>query len=724
MKTIPIAVLACTWLLGCNSAVSTVAGEPPPAARPAWAAPEVVHQVSVRDGRSGERLAFETLLDRLARAQVVFLGETHTDETTHRAELAIYAGLCERRGGRVVLALEMFERDVQEVLDLYLAGRIDEAEFLSRSRPWSNYATAYRPLVEKARSAGRPVVASNFPGPLRRRLMREGEAPLAAARAETPSHVPAELLPNTPAYWRRVDNAVRGHRGMMSGSDSEESRLLSTQSLWDNSMAEASLQALDVHLGHSVLHVNGGFHSQYWDGTVHQLRLRRPDVEVLTVALVPSIHPATEEVRGAPEADFVVYTEQRARDLNEGTYAAHVLRELQYRLHLPEAATPESPVPLLIWLGDDGLTAADGLALWRDRLGATCAIAAIEPPYRALRADLAEGGRWFWADSFSEDIEALREGVERTWAYLLRHFPLDPTRVCLAGEGAGATAVSAVTLLTWRVTADAVALHPRCYAKLKDIPLPLPEAWGDDTPPERSLSVWVCDADRTWWESELAEYEGVGLRSVLAVEQPDPWLWEAQCENALRSALDLPLREPAAGAPRRHAVADGPAASHWARLLGLRLAREEGVLFAVLQQPPSPADATSQPVDLSIHAADFAAAGLLPRCPGPFGGSTVVVLPPETSEAEVGGWLALEEADPLARSGPFHRLRVATPREGRSLPEVLEALRAAGRENVLVVPAVFCADAAAMADLQRSVRHLEDSMTIHWVPGLGAPRGG
>ena len=38
-------------------------------------------------------------------------------------------------------------RDVQGVLDDYLAGRIDEAEFLSGSRPWQNYRTGYRPLT-------------------------------------------------------------------------------------------------------------------------------------------------------------------------------------------------------------------------------------------------------------------------------------------------------------------------------------------------------------------------------------------------------------------------------------------------------------------------------------------------------------------------------------------------------------------------------------------------
>jgi hypothetical protein len=52
----------------------------------------------------------------------------------------------------VVVAMEMFERDVQGVLDQYLAGTITEEQFLKASRPWPRFATDYRPLVEFARA--------------------------------------------------------------------------------------------------------------------------------------------------------------------------------------------------------------------------------------------------------------------------------------------------------------------------------------------------------------------------------------------------------------------------------------------------------------------------------------------------------------------------------------------------------------------------------------------
>ncbi len=133
-------VVVCMFLLPVSCAtVSRSGGGAEQVAE--WSAPPLDRAVSVRHGRTGEALSFHAFLDALAKADVVFLGELHTDETTHRVELAVYEGLLARRGGKVVLAMEMFERDVQPALDDYLAGRIDEAAFLSSARPRGNYRT-------------------------------------------------------------------------------------------------------------------------------------------------------------------------------------------------------------------------------------------------------------------------------------------------------------------------------------------------------------------------------------------------------------------------------------------------------------------------------------------------------------------------------------------------------------------------------------------------------
>ena len=72
----------------------------------------------------------------------------------------LLTGLAAATDDHVVLSLEQFERDAQPALDDYLAGRIDEAAFLAKARPWGNYREAYRPLIEFCKARGLPVVAA------------------------------------------------------------------------------------------------------------------------------------------------------------------------------------------------------------------------------------------------------------------------------------------------------------------------------------------------------------------------------------------------------------------------------------------------------------------------------------------------------------------------------------------------------------------------------------
>ena len=75
----------------------------------------------------------------LADADVVVLGELHDSVAAHQVHLDLLHCLHAERKN-LVIAMEMFERDVQQVLLKYLAGLIDEQQFLAAARPPRNYA--------------------------------------------------------------------------------------------------------------------------------------------------------------------------------------------------------------------------------------------------------------------------------------------------------------------------------------------------------------------------------------------------------------------------------------------------------------------------------------------------------------------------------------------------------------------------------------------------------
>lgn len=690
--------------------------------QPNWALPPLEHAISIRDSTSRQRVSLEKMIDDLSQAQVVFLGESHTDETTHRLQLAVYEQLLERTQNRAVLALEMFQRDVQHSLDDYLVGKLTETQFLEGARPWSNYHEAYRPLVELAKRSSAPVVAANFPSSLTRKIAFEGKEATKSLSAEQRQLLPSEFLPNSPEYWKRVDNAVRGHQGMISNGGDQQ-RLYSVQSLWDNAMGDACATALDKYPEHIVLHVNGGFHSAYWDGAVHQLRLRKPKVKVKTVAIVPSLNPSTTKLTGKPSADFVVYVEAQATNIDRGKRSVQIGRELEYLLHLPERTSEQSPMPLLIWLVNDGLTAKEGMAYCKQLFGESAAIAVIEPPYRIVGDDLMVGGRWYWPDTFSEDTSVLVDGIEKIWAYLLRHYQIDTDHVCLAGEGTGATVAALVAVHSDRMKHSAIAIHPSQYAKLKDIPLPLPEYFGDDPPPERSLEVIAGEHLREWWQSELEQYNSAGVTAQLRACPIESWKQEQQVTQALHISLGIAAPASTADSDPRYLLVEGNSlrAWHWGRLQAAWLTKSSDIVTVAVREIPE--NGESKQVQLGILPEVASQPDVLPRCPGPFGGTTVLVLQQEIERDQVEAWLDVEKNDPLAAASRFHRVRIATSSDERALPKVLEKLQRENRKNILIVPAVFYADLTWLRELHDSVREYDNELTLHWSPGLGDRQG-
>ncbi|MGE3164983.1 MAG: ChaN family lipoprotein [Planctomycetota bacterium] len=720
--------------------------------RPTWADPVPLgHVTRAFDTATGAELTLSALPDRLVDCDAVFLGETHTDDTTHRVELAIYEALVERRSGRVVLALEMFDRDAQPALDRYTRGEIDEAEFLRLVPTWSNYATDYRPLIEAARARALPVIGSNLPTSLRRSLAIGGKKAWEELAPETRSNLPAELFPNSDEYWARFERAVRGHAGMMSGGDDPEARLYSIQCLWDNVMGWSCAQALAERPGWCVVHVSGAFHTSHRDGTVAQFKRRSPTSRVTTVDIVASTDLAVAGTRLEPEvADFVVYAHVRATSHSDGFHAVSIARDLEYRLFVP--AHRHERLPLLIWLHDDGLDSRLALDYWKLALGDLAVIAVIEAPYPEVDEDLHRGGRWF-VRSFPQDVTTLGAGIGRIAHYLSQHFPIDPERLVVAGEGTGATVVASLALHRESTPFRCVAVAPRRYSELRDLSLPDPRRERTRAASATAdLRLLVPEPDRAWWDQEAQDYARVAvtIESLPLAEDESPL---AQAERVVREELGVPALAPPSAPPEvwtnPHA---GTLPRHWAQRLA-RARRAQGVPVVLLGREPgnegpaherdlpavtrvlgfayewpvarSAADATPSPdantARRFMTPEDFASGQALPMAPGAFGGTTIVVVPAGATTEERARWRQLEADDVLKKRSRFCSLKVAFDDEDRTLAVALSEVEAAGRTHVLIVPARFY----AAPDFMRKLRDEQaapfvERLRISWQPGLGA----
>src|SRR5687768_8910901 len=101
----------------------------------------------------GNPSTLDAVIASAAETDAIFLGELHDDAVGHAIQFEIFRRVVDKHSAdrRIALSLEMFERDVQIVIDEYLANLIREDHFLSSSRPWGNYKTDYKPLVELAK---------------------------------------------------------------------------------------------------------------------------------------------------------------------------------------------------------------------------------------------------------------------------------------------------------------------------------------------------------------------------------------------------------------------------------------------------------------------------------------------------------------------------------------------------------------------------------------------
>lgn len=326
------------------------------------------HPEGARSGVSGEFRVFRgdgtaaslaDIIDAMGAHEVVFVGETHDDPVGHELEQALFTGAFSRWGSgtdaprAVALSLEMFERDVQYILDEYLDGWITEDHFLKSARPWEFYESDYRPMVEFAKRHEAPVIAANSPRRYANRVTREGPESLMELGAEALRTLPPLPFPEPSAAYRAqweeamtesIPDSESEDEALPEAGDTEAGdtatanphepapthpgmdpafmeRALYSQSLWDAGMAYSITEHLLESPNALVLHMVGSFHVAGGTGTPEQLAYYLPGTKAMVVVIraVEDISAFDPERDGENE-DFVILTEEsQTRSAAEGS---------------------------------------------------------------------------------------------------------------------------------------------------------------------------------------------------------------------------------------------------------------------------------------------------------------------------------------------------------------------------------------------------------------------
>ncbi len=222
------------------------------------------------DCTSGEVRDLDGVLDALADARVILLGEEHTSMEQKLLHARLLDGLAER-GRTLVLGMEFFLRSDDEALARWGAGAIDDEQLL-REVGWYDRGgyrwDYYRPVMDAARRHGVPVVGLNVPREIPRTVNRSG---LAGLSDEQRDEVGPVEVTGSPQHRYLVSRYFGETVALMPPGWLDN--MYAAQCLWDVVMARSILERLPEDA--TMVVVVGSGHVAYGLGIPRRLAEER-----------------------------------------------------------------------------------------------------------------------------------------------------------------------------------------------------------------------------------------------------------------------------------------------------------------------------------------------------------------------------------------------------------------------------------------------------------------
>jgi len=205
---------------------------------------------------------FAEMMERAADKKIIYVGENHDRFSHHVIELEVIKDL-NRRGKKIAVGMEMFQRPFQKAVDDYIEGRIDERELLKKTqyfKRWGLDYNLYRPILELARSERIPLVALNISQEIVDKVFKGG---LDSLSEEEKKRVPSRMDFSDVAYEKRLKKIFQQHEDFGAGNFNF---FYQAQILWDETMSESVDEFLKVHPTDQMVVLAGNGHLAYGSG--------------------------------------------------------------------------------------------------------------------------------------------------------------------------------------------------------------------------------------------------------------------------------------------------------------------------------------------------------------------------------------------------------------------------------------------------------------------------
>ena len=267
--------------------------------------------------RSGKPIAFPKMVQGMAKARFVYVGESHDNMTMHDIQLRVIQAL-HGKSPAIAVGLEMLPVETQPALDRWSQGLLGRDEFLRESRwyiHWSMNFGFYEKIFEFAKANRVPLYALNVPREVITKVRMGGRAGLTEAdQALVP---PLDLgLEDHRALMRAIFGESQIPHEMKGGEafDKMFEGLYRAQVAWDEVMAANAVRGAEASKA-SLVVLAGSGHMIYGLGINRRVydRNRLPFATVVAVTVGPAEKEAlvarslADYVFGIPEEERPVF---------------------------------------------------------------------------------------------------------------------------------------------------------------------------------------------------------------------------------------------------------------------------------------------------------------------------------------------------------------------------------------------------------------------------------
>ena len=221
---------------------------------PGWAQPPTgpIYEVAEKKYKSVADAVYE-----MNSSQIIFIGEHHDNPHHHMNQLQIIRELHEVAERPMAIGLEMFASGDQEILDRWIAGKLQQAEFIKvYYRRWGLPWPLYRDIFLYARDHQIPLVGLNVADKVVKKVAQQGYSSLTSKEL---AQLPPGVTCNVSARYEDFIEKVYSWHG--SKKDKSFANFCEAQVLWDTVMA---INLLNFHKAKPALQVvvlAGGGHS-------------------------------------------------------------------------------------------------------------------------------------------------------------------------------------------------------------------------------------------------------------------------------------------------------------------------------------------------------------------------------------------------------------------------------------------------------------------------------